>query len=57
MGDLATVAIGEIFDRELKIPQKAVQWYLTVLETYPESVLVEPVRYRIRQLQSETELN
>lgn len=57
MGDLATVAIGEIFDRELNNPQEAIQWYLTVLEAYPESVLVEPVRYRIRQLQSETDLN
>ncbi|MDP6456583.1 MAG: hypothetical protein QF669_03875 [Candidatus Marinimicrobia bacterium] len=57
VGDLATVAIGEIYDRELNKPQEAVQWYLTVLETYPESVLVEPVRYRIRQIQSETDLN
>lgn len=57
MGDQATIMIGEIYDRYLNDQQEAVQWYLTVLEDYSNSMIVEPVRYRIREIAREVELN
>jgi len=33
------------------------KWYLTILNEYENSLLSEPVRYRIRELTKEKELN
>lgn len=52
IGDLATVMIGEVYDRYLRNPEQAAQWYFKVLEDHPESLLVEPVRYRLREITS-----
>lgn len=56
-GDKATVMLGEIDDRYTHDSKQAIQWYLSVLESFPESMLVEPVRYRIRELSQDRELN
>ena len=50
MGDKVATFIGEIYDFYLNNREMSLQWYLKVLEEYPESMLVEPVRYRIREL-------
>lgn len=52
IGDRATVAIGEIYQYHLNDAKQAAQWYLTVLEDYPGSLLSEPVRQRIRAISS-----
>ena len=50
MGDKVATFIGEIYDFYLNNREMSLQWYLKVLEEYPESILAEPVRYRIREL-------
>ncbi|MCH8068675.1 MAG: hypothetical protein IID16_05305 [Candidatus Marinimicrobia bacterium] len=56
-GDKTTVMLGEIYDRYTHDSKQAIQWYLSVLELFPESMLVEPVRYRIRELSQDREVN
>ncbi|MEE2876785.1 MAG: tetratricopeptide repeat protein [Candidatus Neomarinimicrobiota bacterium] len=50
LGDLSTVMTGEIYDRFLHNSEEAATWYFKVLEEYPESLLTEPVRYRLREI-------
>tara|TARA_B100001123_G_scaffold431886_1_gene554011 strand:+ start:88 stop:2019 length:1932 start_codon:yes stop_codon:yes gene_type:complete len=57
IGDLATVMTGEIYDRLLHNSEEAAIWYFKVLEEYPASLLTEPVRYRLREITTEGELN
>ena len=57
LADRATIMIGEIYDFYLNDKEEAVQWYLTVLEDYDSSLLTEPVRYRIREISRESDLN
>ena len=57
IGDLATVMTGEIYDRLLHNSDEAATWYFRVLEEYPESLLTEPVRYRLREITTPGELN
>ena len=56
-GDRASTRIAEIYDLELADSENALTWYLTVLNEYENSLLAEPVRYRIRELTKEQELN
>lgn len=56
-GDKAATRIAEIYQWQLGDHENALQWYLTVLNEYQESLLVEPVRYRIRELTKESTLN
>lgn len=53
LGDRATAVIGEIYQYHLHDRQKAARWYLTVLEDYPDTMLAEPIRYRIRAISAE----
>ena len=48
---------GEIYDRLLHNSEEAAVWYFKVLEEYPESLLTEPVRYRLREITNAGELN
>lgn len=57
LGDRASIMIGEIYDRHLNNKQEAVEWYLLVLEDHPTSMLAEPVRYRIREINREAEIH
>ena len=57
LGDLATVMTGEVYDRYLFNSAEAEVWYFKVLEEYPESLLTEPVRYRLREITKRNELN
>ena len=57
LGDLATVMTGEVYDRYLFNSSEAEVWYFKVLEEYPESLLTEPVRYRLREITKRNELN
>ena len=41
---------GEVYDRFLFNKEEAARWYFKVLEDFPESLLVEPVRYRLRKI-------
>ena len=50
IGDLAVVMTGEVYDRFLFNKEEAARWYFKVLEDFPESLLVEPVRYRLRKI-------
>jgi tetratricopeptide (TPR) repeat protein len=56
-GDRAATRIAEIYDRELADNENALIWYLTVLNEHENSLLAEPVRYRIRELTKDKELN
>ncbi len=56
-GDKAATRIAEIYDRDLMDTENAMQWYLNVLNVHEGSLLIEPVRYRIRELTKEKELN
>jgi tetratricopeptide (TPR) repeat protein len=56
-GDKAATRIAEIYDMELADSESALKWYLTILNEYENSLLSEPVRYRIRELTKEKELN
>ncbi len=51
LGDRATVMIGEIYERYLEDKEEAIRWYYAVLEEHPGSMLAEPVRYRIREIE------
>lgn len=55
LGDQATAVIAEIYQYHLHDTEKASQWYLSVLENYPDSMLAEPIRYRIRAISAEAE--
>ena len=57
LGDLAAVMTGEVYDRYLFNNEKAKVWYFKVLEEYPESLLTEPVRYRLREITKRNKLN
>ena len=57
LGDLAAVMTGEVYDRYLFNNEEAEVWYFKVLEEYPESLLTEPVRYRLREITKRNELN
>jgi len=48
---------GEVYDRYLFNSSEAEVWYFKVLEEYPESLLTEPVRYRLREITKRNELN
>tara|TARA_B100000029_G_scaffold513085_1_gene611554 strand:- start:9670 stop:11604 length:1935 start_codon:yes stop_codon:yes gene_type:complete len=50
LGDLAVVMTAEIYDRFLHDREEAARWYFKVLEDFPTSLLVEPVRYRLREI-------
>ena len=41
---------GEVHDRFLLNKEEAARWYFKVLEDFPESLLVESVRYRLRKI-------
>ena len=56
MGDWATMMTGEVYDRLILDKEEAARWYFKVLDDYPESLLVEPVRYRLREITNDGEL-
>ncbi|NOZ04358.1 MAG: tetratricopeptide repeat protein [FCB group bacterium] len=50
LADKGWVLTGEIIENRENDPQKALDYYHKILEDYPGSLLVEPVRFHIRAL-------
>ena len=50
LGALGAVYAGEMLDKKLDLKKDAEKWYFNLLENYPESLYVEPVRFRLRQI-------
>ena len=50
LADLGLTLTGEIYEAHINKPEIALIYYHRLLEEYPQSILVEPVRFRIREL-------
>lgn len=50
LADLGLTLTGEIYEARINNPEIALIYYHRLLEEYPQSILVEPVRFRIREL-------
>ncbi|MBC8401731.1 MAG: hypothetical protein H8E14_09610, partial [Candidatus Marinimicrobia bacterium] len=50
LADLGLTLTGEIYEARINNTEIALIYYHRLLEEYPQSILVEPVRFRIREL-------
>ncbi len=53
LADSGLVLRGEIYEYQLNDPHRALDSYHNLLENYPRSLLLEPVRYHIRTLNAQ----
>ena len=50
LGALGAVYAGEMLDKKLNQKKDAEKWYFKLLENYPKSLYIEPVRFRLREI-------
>ncbi len=50
--DKATIFIGQIYETKFFDTEKALSYYLKIINEYPESVFSEPIRHHIRNLKN-----
>ena len=50
LSDKAAIFIGQIYETKLFEIEKALSYYMKIINEYPESIFAEPIRYHIRNL-------
>ena len=50
--DKAAIFIGQIYETKFFDTEKALSYYLKIINEYPESVFSEPIRHHIRNLKN-----
>ena len=53
MADRGIILSGQIYELYMGEIEKALAAYMKILNEYPSSIFVEPVRYHIRKIQQE----
>ena len=51
LADKGIILTGQIYELKLFKPEKALDYYMKILDEFPRSIFLEPIRYHIREMQ------
>ena len=51
LADKGIILTGQIYELKLSKPEKALDYYMKILDEFPKSIFSEPIRYHIREMQ------
>ncbi len=51
LADKGIILTGQIYELKLSKPEKALDYYMKILDQFPKSIFSEPIRYHIREMQ------
>ena len=51
LADKGIILAGQIYELKLSNSEKALELYMRILDEYPSSIYLEPIRFHIREMQ------
>jgi len=52
LGDKSIIMSGQIYEQAYNNPDKALEYYMTIINDYPDSIFFEPIRNHLRKIKN-----